>query len=196
MKLSQLVPVFLLSLLFINCKDKDKEEQEPEKLISNIDGEEYIAKMNGEMNSFKAATIVNEGGTFNEEISYSILLNFSDSLTITDSTERAMYFNALNNVLHEFDTSDYQIISSGMFDYFLHYPKELTDKLNTADGFVVSTWTELLSASLGEAIKDPEITEKSVINVALKNCTDCSADDQEFIISFVESLKTYSDLSE
>lgn len=196
MKLSQLLTIFIISVLFITCKSKEKEEQEPEKLLSNIDGEEYAAKMNGEMNAFKAATIVNEGGTFDEEIPYSILLNFSDSLTVPDSTERTMYFNALNNVLHEFDTSDYQIISSGMFDYFLHYPKELTEKLNTANGFVVSTWTELLSASLSEAIQDPEITEKSVMNVALKNCPDCSSEDQEFIISFIESLKTYSELSE
>lgn len=194
MKYIKLLLFTSTSLIFTGCKDK--EEQKPEKLISNIDGEEYTAKMDGEMNPFKAATIVNQGGTFDEEIPYSMLLNFSDSLTVSDSTERAMYFTALNNVLHEFDTTDYQIISSGMFDYFLHYPKELTDKLNSTSGFVVSTWTELLASSLTEAIKDPEITEKSVINVALKHCHNCNSEDQDFIISFIESLKTYGDLSE
>lgn len=185
--------IALSIFVLTNCKN-DKEEEEPEKLISAIDGEEYAKKMSGEMNAFKAATLVTDGGTFEEEIPYSMLLTFADSLDTKDSTERALYFDALNTVLHEFDSSDHREISDGMFTYFLHHPKELTEKLNDQSGFVLSTWTEILSNTLSETIQDPEITEKSIINVALKNCYNCTSDDQEFIITFVESLKTMGEL--
>ena len=196
MHLNHFILIIVLLFSFQSCKE-DK-EKEPEKLISTIDGKEYLAKMEGEMNAFKAAKLVTEGGTFEEEISYALLLSFADSLSSTtiDSTERDLYFRALNTVLHEFDASDYNIIGPGMFSYFIHYPKEFSDKLNRENGFVLSTWTELLSIQLHEAIKDPEISEKSVINVALKQCNSCTEEDQQFILTFVESLKTMSELED
>lgn len=196
MHLKHLLFIFVLILSNYSCKEE--EEKEPEKLISNIDGEEYLAKMEGDMNAFKAAKLVTEGGTFEENISYDLLLSFADSLSSTtiDSSERDLYFRALNTVLHEFDKTDYIKIGPGMFSYFLHYPKEFTDKLNKESGFVLSTWTELLADQLHETIKDPEISEKSVINVALKHCATCTEEDQQFILSFVESLKTMSELED
>ena len=76
------------------CCSCQVEETKLERLISNLDGAEYVADMKGEMNARKATRLILQGKL--DSINYTYIRAISDSLQTQDSAWRIKYFQALN----------------------------------------------------------------------------------------------------
>jgi len=178
----------IIAITFLSCKS---EEIEPEVLISTVDGPEYVADMEGEMNARKATHLILQGK--NDSISYIHTRAISDSLQTQDSSWRVKYFEALNAIVPELDSTEQSYLGTNAFSYFLHFPNELLDQFNTIAFDNSEIWLSILSEEFNTRIQPEDITINSVINLAHKYCRNCSDERKEAIIEFVEALSVYED---
>jgi len=178
----------IIALTFLSCKT---EEIEPEVLISTLDGPEYVADMEGEMNARKATHLILQGKT--DSINYTFTRAISDSLQTQDSVWRKKYFDALNSVLPELDSVEKSYLGVNAFSYFLHFPNEVLAHFNTTAFDNSEVWLKILSDEYDNRVSPEDITINSVINLAHKYCSDCSDEKKEQIIQFVEALSAYEE---
>lgn len=166
-------------------------EDEPIQIISKIDGQEYLADMEGGMSAKKAARMILEGKQ--DSISYQFKLAISDSLHTKDSVWRGRYFEALNSILPSLDSANIVYVAENAFAYFIHHPKELLDNLNGNAFDNSDHWTNLLSYQVRLKTEPADITSISIINRAHKYCENCTDETMELIIQYVEILDKYSE---
>ncbi len=178
----------IISLIFLSGCGLFEQEQEP--LLSTIDGEQFVAIRNGEMNVRKATLFILEGKA--DSVDYSIQLDILDSLQSPDSLWRKKYIYAINTVLPTINPDDYYIVEQAVFSYFLHYPKEYISFLDEQGSSNIDLWTELMSNALKNATEPKDISEVSVINLALSHCENCSEKDKKLVIQYVKTLQNYS----
>ena len=178
----------ILFFFFSSCKSS---VDEPEMLISALDGAEYVADMEGEMNARKATHLILQGK--GDSINYTYIRAISDSLQTQDSTWRIKYFEALNTLLLELDSAELGYLGVNGFSYFLHNPNELLDQLNTTAFDNSEFWLRILSIEFNSRVLPEDITINSVINLAHKYCSHCPDEEKESIIEFIEALSVYED---
>jgi len=178
----------ILFFFFSSCKSS---EDEPEMLISTLDGAEYVADMEGEMNARKATHLILQGK--GDSINYAYIRAISDSLQTQDSTWRIKYFEALNTLLPELDSIECRYLGVNGFSYFLHNPNELLDQLNTTAFDNSEFWLRILSIEFNSRVLPEDITINSVINLAHKYCNHCPDEEKESIIEFIEALSVHED---
>lgn len=183
-KYSGLIIFFFL----YSCKPS---EDEPERLISTLDGAEYVADMEGEMNARKATHLILQGK--GDSINYTYIRTISDSLQTQDSIWRIKYFEALNILLPELDSLECHYLGVNGFSYFLHNPNELLDQLNTTAFDNSEFWLRILSLEFNSRVLPEDITINSVINLAHKYCSHCPDEEKESIIEFIEALSEHED---
>ena len=173
------------------CCSCQVEEAEPETLISNLDGAEYVADMKGEMNARKATHLILQGKL--DSINYTYIRAISDSLQTQDSAWRIKYFQALNTLLPDLDSAECSYAGVNAFSYFLHNPNELLSQLNTTAFDNSEFWLRILSIEFNSRVLPKDITINSVINLAHKYCANCSDEKKESIIEFIQVLEVYED---
>jgi|TARA_B110000495_G_scaffold93502_1_gene80778 hypothetical protein len=178
----------IIGLTFFSCIT---EEIEPEVLVSKLDGAEYVADMKGEMNARKATHLILQGKQ--DSVNYIYRRAISDSLQTQDSTWRRKYFEALNILLPELDSLERRYLGVNAFSYFLHNPNELLVQLNVTAFDNSEFWLRILSVEFNSRVLPEDITINSVINLAHKYCDNCSDEEKESIIEFVETLSVYED---
>lgn len=178
----------IIGLTFFSCTT---EEIEPEMLVSTLDGAEYVADMKGEMNARKATHLILQGKK--DSVNYIYTRAISDSLQTQDSTWRIKYFEALNTLLPGLDSAERRYLGVNAFSYFLHNPNELLDQLNVTAFDNSEFWLRILSIEFNSRVLPEDITINSVINLAHKYCNNCSDEEKESLIEFVETLSVYED---
>lgn len=137
----------IIPFFFYSCKPS---EDEPESLISALDGAEYVADMEGEMNARKATHLILQDKR--DSINYTYIRAISDSLQTQDSTWRNKYFDALNTLLPELDSSERRYLGVNAFSYFLHNPNELLNQLNTTAFDNSEFWLRMLSIEFNSRV--------------------------------------------
>jgi len=178
----------IIFFFFYSCNSP---EDEPEVLISTLDGAEYVADMEGEMNTRKATHLILQGKM--DSINYTYIRAISDSLQTQDSSWRIKYFAALNTLLPELDSVERRYLGVNAFSYFLHNPNELLGQLNVAAFDNSEFWMRILSIEFNGRVLPEDITINSVINLAHKYCSHCADNEKESIIEFIEALSVYED---
>lgn len=167
-----------------------EEEKEPEMIISEIDGEEYIEDMNSEINSRKDTRLIEEGKV--KQIKLVSILNIADSLITQNDEWRKRYFTAINiyNETNFFDIPQehYKHFDIGIFYYFVFHPKALIESFDTLSINQIDFWNERLAAEIKYKTSLDGINEKSIITMAQDNCIECSENEKEFISSMVFTL--------
>lgn len=180
--------ILIIPIVLVSCNLK---EEEPEVIISEVDGEEYVADMEGEMNAKKATHLILQGKS--ADIEYIYKREISDSLQSTDSLWRLKYFEALNVIFPELDSLDREYVGANTFSYFLHHPIELLNQFSNGAYDNSELWVNVLAEEYNLRTTPEDITINSVINLAHKYCSDCSDEDKELIIEFVEMLALYEE---
>ena len=168
-------------------------KEEPKVLLSNIDGEEYYAIKDGEMNTRKASLYILDG--LEDSVSFAMKLDLLDSLESGDLIWKERYLKSFSLILKDIYASDnLSFIEGKVFSFFVHYPKELVEHLNS-DGFDdIDTWMLVLSRGLKKAIEPEDITTNSVANALIANCKGCNANEQKLIVDFVFKLEMFDKL--
>ena len=178
----------IIPFFFCSCQT---EEIESETLISALDGAEYVSDMTGEMSARKATHLILQDKR--DSINDTYIRAISDSLQTQDSTWRNKYFDALNTLLPELDSSERRYLGVNAFSYFLHNPNELLNQLNTTAFDNSEFWLRMLSIEFNLRITPKDITINSVINLAHKYCSNCADEEKESIIQFIQALSLYED---
>lgn len=177
----------IFALLFSACSFF---EEEPEVLLSQIDGKEYIATIEGEMNAKKAYLFLMEDQV--DSVDYHIKLDIIDSLEVRDSSWRKKHLKSTSKILTGiYEGEDKQFIESKIFSFFIHYPNELIEHLNNEGFDSIDIWMKILNKGLVTATTPIDITTNSVANAAISNCSDCNEDKQKLIVEFIEKLKYF-----
>jgi len=179
--------ITVLVLLFNSCHFL---EEEPETLLSSIDGEEYYAVKTGEMNARKAALFILDD--LKDSVSFDTKLDLMDSLESQDEIWRVRYLESFSLVLTEVYAGESKaLVEDRLFSFLIHCPKELLNHLND-DGFDrIDVWMEALSNGLKKAIEPTDITVKSVANAVISNCNECSGKEQQLIVDFIFKLEMF-----
>jgi hypothetical protein len=168
------------------------DEKEPEILLSQVDGEQYMEDMQSEINSRKDTRLIEDG--LIDKVGYESLLNLADSLTSKNDEWRPRYFHALNDHLtytnFNIDEKDNQRFGIGIFNYFLFYPSELIELLNSSSMAEIDFWDKQLSLEINRKEKFEDINKETIINVAQENCKECSPERLELIASMVNNYLT------
>ncbi|MCT4583071.1 MAG: hypothetical protein N4A35_16795 [Flavobacteriales bacterium] len=165
-------------------------EEEPEVLLSKIDGEDYLNTMEGEMNPKKAYLYIMEGNK--DSIDYNIRLDIIDSLETTDSIWRKKHLKSLNIILNEvYDGNDKTFIENKLFSFFIHYPNELIHHLNNEGFDNIENWMLILNKGVQSATSPEDITINSVANAAISNCKNCNEEQQRLIVEFLNKLEYF-----
>lgn len=170
-------------------------EEEPEVLLSSIDGKEYFAIKEGEMNVRKASLYILDG--LKDSVNFDIQLDLLDSIESADLIWQKRYVRSLGIVLDDvYSGSNKALVEDKVFSFLLHCPKELLEYLNN-DGFdEIDTWMKVLSKGLYTAVEPEGITSNSVVNAAIANCKTCNESEQELIASFIFKLERYNKLDD
>ncbi len=181
--------VLTLLTLLTSCGLLD-DDKEPEMLLSEVDGEQYVADMKSDINSRKDTRII-EKGHF-DQVSYESMLNIADSLITKNDEWRPRYYKALSQQLaysdYNIDTKDNMRFGVGIFNYFLFYPKELILQFNDSDLDEMQFWNEQLGLEIKRKKSLESIDEATIISVAQKNCIDCSESELNLIADMVRML--------
>ena len=166
------------------------EEEEPEILLSQVDGEQYMQDMKSEINSRKATRLIEDGKFI--EVGYESILNLADSLISKNDEWRPRYFDALNAHLSEsnfnIDEKDNQRFGIGIFNYFLFYPNEFIEKMNSSEIPQIDFWDNQLSIEIHRKEKLDGISSEAIIGLAQENCIDCSPERKELIANMVRTF--------
>lgn len=183
--------LFILTLvtLMSSC-DFFADEKEPEILLSQVDGEEYMEDMNDSINSRKDTRFIEKDRY--DLVKYESALNLADSLTSKNNEWRPRYYSALSKYLdfnnYNIDPKDNIRFGVGIFNYFLFYPKELIGLFNTSNINQIQFWNEQLGLEIKRKSNIEDITEETIITVAQNNCIDCSDKEKSLIESMVTML--------
>jgi hypothetical protein len=166
------------------------EEEEPEILLSQVDGEEYMADMKDSINSRKDTRLIEKERY--DLVQYESVLNLADSLISKNDEWRPRYYKALSNHLdfysYNIDPKDNERFGIGIFNYFLFYPKELINQFNDSNIGQIQFWNDQLGREIQRKSKFEDITSETIITVAQNNCTDCTEEEKALIKSMVEML--------
>lgn len=178
-----LIPV--LVLLLSGCQFF---KEEPEVLLSNIDGEEYFAAKNGEMNTQKATLYILEGLT--DSVTFENKLDLMDSLASEDEKWKTRYLEAFSLVLNEVYVAESKdLVEDRLFSFLIRHPKEVLEHLNNAGFENIDAWMTVLSKGLEKALEPEDITINSVANAVISNCKNCSEKEEQLIVDFVFKLE-------
>jgi hypothetical protein len=184
---------FFYILLFLStlsaCSLFD-DEKEPEILLSQVDGEEYMEDLQDSINSRKDTRFIEKNRY--DLVNYESALNLADSLISKNNEWRPRYFNALSSYLefnnYNIDPKDNIRFGIGVFNYFLFYPKELIEQFNSSNINQIQFWNEQLGLEIKRKSKIEGITKETIITVAQNNCKDCSDDEKILIKNMVTML--------
>lgn len=179
--------LFVIIILMFQCCSIFDEE--PEILLSTIDGEEYYEVRKGAMNARKASVYILEDKA--DSVNYEIKLDLLDSLEIVDSLWRSRYLKALSKVLKEIHTGDSTFVENKVFSYFIHFPNDLIHHLNNEGFEEIDIWMSVLSYGFKSATKPSDISINSVANATISNCNDCNEEQQKLIVHFINKLEIY-----
>ncbi len=187
--------VFISALvLMMSCdipmpnKDKKTEDKVP-RMISKIDGEEYIKDMSSALNAKKSTRLIEKSKDNAMKMTVPEILIIIDSLNCSEEEWRGRHFNALNTIYHVLQAEDYKRIEKEIFSSFLQHPLETIFRLESLEFTDMEFWNKRLASGLKSITTDEEITTVSVINLMLGNCINCSTEDEELIVRYVEFLK-------
>jgi hypothetical protein len=182
--------LYIFSLITISSCGLLEEDKEPEVLLSQVDGQEYMDDMDDPINSRKDTRFI-EKNRF-DLVNYESALNISDSLISKNDEWRPRYFTALSSYLeyndYNIDPKDNQRFGIGIFNYFLFYPKELIHQFNSCNINQIQFWNEQLGLEIQRKSNIENITAETIIEVAKTNCKDCSTQDKELIENMVTML--------
>jgi len=182
-------------VLLVSCnvpmpdKEKKKKEEEAPRMISQIDGEEYINDMSSELNAKKSTRLLEESKDNAMKMTVPEILIIIDSLNCSEEEWRGRHFNALNTIYHVLQAEDYARIEKEIFTSFLTHPLETTYRLESLEFNDMEFWNKRLAAGLKSITADGEITTVSVINLMLGNCSNCTPEDEELIVNYVGFLE-------
>ena len=173
------VSIVLLLCLFTNCK-----EQEFEEIYSQLDGDEYLADMSGEMNTKKAARLIVENKTDKVPMKFQVLI--ADSLITNDTFWQKIYFEALSKTIGNFNKNQRRAIGPQLFNFFIHHPKLYQEQVKEMEFESSDFFLELISIEINKHLQDQQITVNSIINLSIKYCVNCSDSNIDFLINYVE----------
>lgn len=183
--------VFIFSILFLfsSC-ELFEEDKEPEILLSQVDGEEYMKDMQDPINSRKDTRFIEKDRY--DLVKYESALNLADSLISKNDEWRPRYFNALSKYLefndYNIDPKDNIRFGVGIFNYFLFYPKELIELFNASNINQIQFWNDQLGLEIKRKSNIEDITEEIIISATQNNCIDCSDKEKSLIESMVTML--------
>lgn len=181
--------VVLAVLLFNACH---LFEEEPEILLSNIDGEEYYAVKDGEMNARKAALYILDG--LNDSVSFEAKLDLLDSLESQDLMWKDRYLKSFSLILNDVYAGDnLSLVEDKVFSFLIHCPAQLVEHLNNEGFDNIDIWMLVLSKGLNKAITPEDITVNSVANAVLSNCKECDVNQQKLIVDFIFKLEMFNE---
>jgi len=182
--------LFTLIILSLNACTffQDKEANKP--LLSKIDGKEYYALKNGEMNAQKACLYIIDG--LKDSINYNLKIDLLDSLEAQSFEWRNNYFKAINIVLSDIQEGQPERLEELTFSYFLHFPNEFISNLNNEGFNNIDSWMSIMSSALKKATTPDDITTTSVVNASLSNCDKCDENNKKLIIRFIHSLENFN----
>lgn len=179
----------LIPLFFGSCS---LFEEEPEPLLSSIDGKEYYETKDGLMNARKATLLILEGKR--DSVNFDMKITILDSLESLDSTWKDRYLKAFSIVLGDVYENKSTYVENRAFSFFIHYPNELITHLNDEGFDEIDRWMLVLSRGYKFATKPDDITLNSVANATLSNCNQCGETKQKLIVNFIKKLDTYEDI--
>lgn len=182
----------LLTLVTLALHSCSLFEEEPEVLLSSIDGAAYYETKQGAMNARKASLFILEGKE--DSISFELKLDVLDSIETVDSLWRSRHLRALNLILEEVYVNDSAYVESRVLSFFIHFPNELISLLNNEGFDHIDRWMTVLSRGLKLAISPSDITINSVANATLSNCRGCDKARQELIVGFIAELSKYEEV--
>lgn len=166
-------------------------KEDPEVLLSKIDGKEYMETLEGEMNTKKAYLYLMEDQV--DSVDYTIKLDIIDSLESNDSIWRKKYLKSTSKILGEvYESEDKLFIESKVFSYFIHYPNELIEHLNNEGFDSIEIWMKILNKGLITATAPEDITINSVANAVISNCNKCDKEKQKLIVEFIQKLTYFN----
>lgn len=168
-------------------------EEEPEVLLSNIDGKEYYDVRSGEMNVRKAALYILDG--LKDSVNFDVKLDLLDSLESSNPIWKERYLKSFSSILTDVYVGDNLfLIEDRVFSFLIHCPNELIEHLNNEGFNEIDTWMLVLSRGLKKAIEPEDITSKSVVNALISNCKECDGNQQKLIADFVFKLEMFDKL--
>jgi hypothetical protein len=180
--------LFLCALaMMMSCQHAETEE--PEMLISQIDGQDYLSTMQGEMTTQKALLLIQQNWT--DSLTQPDFMLLAKDMNAIDSITRSNCFQALSQTFMYIIPNNYPLLEGMIFTKLMHYPIETIVQLQQTQADVHDFWMMRLYDEFERQIASPEITAISVVNLLLKNCPSCSKDEQEDIIAFIDYLQLY-----
>ncbi len=182
--------LFLFVLLSLNACTFFKDEEANKPLLSKIDGKEYYALQNGEMNTQKACIYIIKG--LKDSINYNLKIDLLDSLEAKELDWRNKYFKAINIILNDIQEGQPERLEELTFSYFLHFPNEFIRNLDNEGFNNIDSWMSIMNSALKKATAPDDITTTSVINASLSNCSNCTENERKLIIRFIESLENFN----
>ncbi len=182
---------FSVVVLLFNACSFFKEE--PEILLSNIDGKEYYEVRSGEMSVRKASLYILDG--LKDSVGFEMKLDLLDSLESEDLVWKDRYLKAFSSILNDVYVEDnLSFIEDRVFSFLIHCPNELIKHLNNEGFDEIDAWMLVLSRGLKKAIEPEDITSNSVVNALISNCKKCDADQQKLIANFIFKLEMFDKL--
>ena len=176
--------LFLSNIFFVGCLQNDMKS-----IVSDIDGEEYNKEISGEMSIRKATLLILENRQ--EEVPTDFQSIISDSLICVNNEWRAKYFKAFSIVISKFNEADKLKAEKDLFNYFLHYPNEYLHQIETIPLETSDLLLCMISNQIKEYLLNENITLYSIINVSLKNCTECNDQITNTIIEYINLAGRY-----
>ena len=179
-----IILLFFNNLFFVGCL-----QNELQSIVSDIDGKEEHNILSGEMSIRKATLLILDNKQ--DEVPNDFKAMISDSLICINDQWRSKHFNAFSKVITNLNEIEKVKAENDLFNYFLHYPKEYFYKIETLPIETSDLFLSMLSNQIQEYIQNENITIYSVINVSLKNCTDCNEEMKSTIIDYINLAGRY-----
>jgi hypothetical protein len=186
----KLVNFYYYFALFTLIACQPIEENEPELLLSQIDGEAYLATMQGEMTVQKALLLIQQDMA--DSLTQPDFMLLAQELANEDTVIRTHCYYALSESYMYIIPANYPILEGMIFAKLVRYPKETIAQIIQAVPDVHNLWMEFLQEEYKRQTASAEVTNVSVVNLLLKNCIDCTHEEQEDIVAFVDYITIYS----
>ncbi len=179
---------FVFALAFVSCKN----DEEKIELISEIDGHEYKADMEGEMSARKAARMWLEGKTEDLYVSETVIYDLADSVVTSDTNWRETYFQTLNFFIADIDSAALEYCGTSIFTYFVHFPQEYLEQLESMDFEQRNYWNTALAGELRNLLQTQEnASTDKVTSLAYQYCPDCNEEEKELILGYLTMLDSF-----
>ena len=179
MKKSYLIEILLVVIVsFFGCKEKELEQ-----IISKVDGEQYYSDMAGEMSARKATRLIIEDKV--DQVPETFQVAISDSLCSADSSWRKLHFEAFSRVVVNFNDQQKEEASPGVFIFLMHYPQLFIEQVSALSLEKSDCFLELIAMEVNRHTENQQITENSIINLAIEHCQDCSQKNKDFLVQYI-----------